>query len=88
MQTQLYVVRDKVAELTIGNIIRVKNNEVARRSFDDLLKDDKGPIHSHAQDYDLLNIGSMDEATGIITAYDIPTIIAQGSDWVDANKER
>jgi len=83
----LYVVFDKVAEEIFGGIIRVGNDEVARRAFHDLLTQKDSPIASHRGDYDLHRIGTIDNF-GFIQCPESNTTIARGQDWLDANKEK
>jgi len=87
MINYLYLIYDKVAQNTFGGMIRVGNDEVARRSFHNTLAAKDTPLSDHQGDYALLKVGSIDERTGIITPQDIPTVIADGQDWLNANKE-
>lgn len=84
--TKLYVVYDTVARDLFGAIIRAPNDEVARRSFHDLLSQKESPISAHKGDYNLLFLGDIDN-TGIITTTTEPQILVKGQDWLDANKE-
>lgn len=83
----LYVVFDKVAEEIFGGIIRVPNDEVARRAFHDLLNQKDSPIATNKGDYDLLKIGRVDNF-GTIPGTDYTETIARGQDWLDANNQR
>lgn len=88
MRNNLYIVYDKIAQMCIGGLIRVSNDEVARRSFHEALIAKDSPMANHQGDYALNKLGHIDEQTGIIEAQDIPTVIADGQDWLNANKER
>lgn len=87
--TKLYVIHDTVANDIFGAIIRAANDEVARRSFHDLLSSKESPLARHEGDYNLLIIGRIDN-TGVIynggTEITLPAIIARGADWLAANK--
>lgn len=90
--TSLYVVRDIVAADLFGGIIRAANDEVARRSFHDLLQQKDSPIAAHRGDYNLLYLGDINNHGeiyhgDIFNKVDLPRIIAKGQDWLDANKE-
>jgi len=85
--SNLYVVFDKVAEEIFGGIIRVPNDEVARRAFHDLLAQKDSPIANHRGDYDMHRIGTIDNL-GFIQTPEANTTIARGQDWLDANGER
>lgn len=87
MTTKLYLIKDTLANTVFGGLIRVSNDEVARRNFYDALQAKDSPLNAHPADYNLLCVGTMDETTGIINPQDIPNIVATGKDWVDANKE-
>lgn len=87
MVDRLYIIYDLVAQMLFGAIIRVSNDEVARRSFHDALAAKDSPFANHQGDYVLLYIGDIDEQTGIITPTDNRHPVASGKDWLDANKE-
>lgn len=89
--TKLYLVYDTVAEEIFGSIIRCANDEVARRSFHDLLNAKDSPIAAHRGDYNLLWIADINSAGWIQNHGSgdavVPITIAKGQDWLDANKE-
>lgn len=87
MKNNLYIIYDKVAKTAFGGTIRVGNDEVARRSFHNALRQKDNPMQGHEKDYCILRIGSMDETTCIIEPQDIPTNVGDGADWIEANKE-
>lgn len=86
MYNNLYLIFDTVANNSFGGLIRVQNDEVARRSFYDALTAQDSPMLQHQADYELRRLGRIDETTGIIDPQDIPTVVARGQDWLDANK--
>lgn len=83
--SKLYCIFDNVARELVGTIIRVANDEVARRSFHDALQQPNTPVASHPADFDLLFLGSVDQL-GNITAGPVD-VLARGADWLAANKE-
>lgn len=85
MLSRLYVVRDTIAQDIFGSIIRVKNDEVARRHFHDALADDRGPFKGHEADYELIYLGTMDN-NGNIDPDNL--LIARGGDWIAANNQK
>lgn len=85
MTTNLYCIYDKVANLMVGGILRVGNDEVARRSFHASLSAKDSPLAGHEGDYCLYRIGSINENDLAITPLDIRPIIADGRDWLNAN---
>jgi len=85
--TKLYAVMDRVARDIFGGVIRCANDEVARRAFHDLLTQKDSPIAGHRGDYDLIQIGTIDN-DGYMVPNELEAItIARGQDWLDANKE-
>jgi len=86
MENSLYLVFDKVAETCTGGIIRVRNDEVARRSFYEALAAKDSPLAAHPGDYVLLKVGQINEITALIEGQSINTQVASGQDWLDANK--
>lgn len=85
MKSRLYTIRDTVAQDLFGGIIRVNNDEVARRQFHDGLAQDNGPLKGHEADYDLIFLGTID-ADGNIDPDNL--LIARGADWIAANNQK
>lgn len=88
MTSNLYLIFDKVAKTSFGGIIRVPNHEVARRSFYDALSAKESPLSQHQGDYTIRCLGTIEETTGIITPFSVQETVADGQEWLDANKER
>lgn len=91
--TNLYMVYDTVAEELFGSTIRASNDEVARRSFHDLLKDENSPIAGHRGDYILVCLAKIDNHGRLYNhdanEIDVNTrVIAKGQDWLDANTSK
>lgn len=80
---RLYMVFDTVALAITGGIIQCHNDEVARRSFSDALSAKDSPFASHAADYDLIYIGTLDSLGNIRETN--AAVISRGADWVAAN---
>lgn len=54
---------------------------VALRSFEDSVNDGSSPFYKHPEDYILFEVGSFDEATGILTP-SMSEPVARGVDLV------
>lgn len=87
MLSRLYVIRDIIAQDLFGGIIRVNNDEVARRNFHDALTTEQGPFKGHEADYELIYLGAIDN-TGAIAPFEPPLTIARGADWIAANNQK
>lgn len=85
MLSRLYVIRDIIADDLFGGIIRVNNDEVARRNFHDALTAEQGPFKGHEADYDLIYLGTIDHQ-GLIVDIN-QTVVARGADWIAANNQ-
>lgn len=79
--TTLYQVYDCVAQMVHGPILAQSNERAAVRMFTDALMNDKTSLGQHPEDYDLMEVGTQDEETGIITAAAAPRAILQGAQW-------
>lgn len=88
MLSRLYTIRDTVAQDLFGGIIRVNNDEVARRNFHDALAADQGPFKGHEADYELIFIGTIDNFGDIAAPDTDPPVIARGADWIAANNTK
>lgn len=85
MRQGLYCILDTVAAEIYGGILRVNNDEVARRAFHENLGMKETPL-KNPRDYICIHLGSIDTDTGIITPSERRTI-ATGADWADANNQ-
>lgn len=85
MIEKLYSVYDHKAEMCIAGIIRVPNDEVARRHFHDALRNQESPLSQHPEDYDLMYLGDIDTTEGMITN-NTPRIVGSGADWLEASQ--
>jgi len=80
MPQTLYMVYDTVSEAVTGPVLSGKNDAVITRIFAEAVRD-KNVLGRHANDYQLLRLGTMDDE-GIITP-NVPVVIATGSEFVD-----
>lgn len=80
---KLYQIYDRVACAVTGLIMSYKIDAVARRTFEDWLKSERGP-GVHAADFDLLYLGEQDDL-GVITPV-IPIAVAFGAQWIDSQQ--
>lgn len=83
MTTNLYQVRDNVAEAVMGPILTAKIDAAAIRIFHTAMADEKGGLSQHPQDYDLLYLGFQTEESGQIHALPEPKVIATGRAWIE-----
>lgn len=88
MLSRLYVIHDICANDIFGAIIRVNNDEVARRAFHDALQTPDSPFKGHEADYNLLYIGSINSEGSIFVDETSNSIIARGADWIAANNQK
>jgi len=70
----LYTIRDKVAE-DCGPVFQAKNNGVAVRNFEQMFE--KNAVS--ASDFVLLLLGTFDQDSGRITAYDDLEVVVDGT---------
>jgi len=65
----------------IGPIITAHHPAAAVRHFTDLLGDKSTVLASHPEDYQLLRLGTQDEATGLIDNLLDPEPVLTGRQW-------
>lgn len=53
---------------------------LALRSFSDEVNRSESPMFAHPEDYDLYEIASYDDATGVIVPLDRPRMVSVGKD--------
>lgn len=58
---------------------------LAVRSFGDEINRAESPMHAHPEDYDLYQVGTFDDQTGIFTS-DQPRMLAVGKDHIRSPK--
>lgn len=76
----IYSVFDKVA-LVYGNPFISVSKGVAIRDFANASKDPASGINRNPLDFSLMDLGTFDDSTGIITAHTQPTVVAQAIDY-------
>lgn len=64
---QIYAIYDVVAELITGPLMMLPNDAVARRTFQDAILGEGSRLTSHAADYVLIRLGSVDMWSGQIS---------------------
>ena len=76
----LYVVRDAVGD-TFNTPFAQRNVNEALRGFTIQVNQVEAGnlLNTHPQDYSLYEVGSYDHRTGVISAYDIPKLVAQAA---------
>lgn len=85
MRKKIYCVRDNVANEVVGGLIMDASDAPAIRAFYDALWTNGSLLAQHPADFDLLIIGEIDTATGLIDSI-IPTTIATGNGWQEMQK--
>ena len=81
---ELTCIYDKKAGIYQG-VTAVINNAVAIRSFADACQDEKSLLNKHAEDYDLVNLGSMEVETGKIEGKPNPVVLANATQFKKQN---
>ena len=80
MKLEIYAVRDRATD-QYGTPMFLMANGQAIRSFADEVnrKDDKNPLNTHSEDFDLYHLGNWDTDTGLFDT-GVPKQIAIGKD--------
>lgn len=65
MKKLMYAVRDIKADAFM-NPFPVNTPGMAERAFTDVVNDPNQPLHKHPADYQLFEVGSFDEDTGLV----------------------
>jgi len=74
----LYVIRDRVANMKMGNPIIVENDRVAARLFMDIVADKDSVLSKHPTDYEIVRVADVDRNGLILEKYE-PILIADGA---------
>lgn len=77
---KIFTIHDTKAE-TFLPPINFRNNGEALRAFETTVNDDKTQFHAYPEDYNLIQIGSYDENTGILTT-DAHVRLANGTELI------
>lgn len=87
MKQTLYMLYDKVAQTTVGNVLRHGHDAPAIRTFHDTLGQQDSGIAVHAEDYDLIAIGTVDDQGLLLPMLgDSPRVVATGAAWKEAQR--
>lgn len=88
MKKRIFQCYDLVAEMTVGPIMIHSNEKPAIRDFTTVLADKNTNLGIHPADYELRELGTIDEATAVIEQPDgFPKVVATGAQWL-AEQER
>lgn len=79
----LCVVIDRLAE-AVGPVMVFPAVPAAIRSFSDLALDPGTMVHRHTGDFDLLQVGSIEDGSGQISACSPPVVLLSGVAWLAA----
>lgn len=85
-QLLLCVILDRLAQ-SIGPVMAYPASASAVRSFTDLALDPATMVHKHPEDYDLMQVGFIDEGSGVIEPCVPPVVILTGAAWA-ASQQR
>lgn len=81
----LCVVIDRLAE-AVGPVMVFPAIPAAIRSFSDLALDPGTMVHRHTGDFDLLQVGSIEDVSGQIAACSPPVVLLSGVAWLASQK--
>lgn len=81
----LCVIRDRLAE-SIGPVMVFTAGPAAIRSFSDLAVDPQTMISRHPEDFDLMQVATIDEGSGEVTPLSPPLVLLTGVAWLAAQK--
>lgn len=84
MYKHLYMVYDTVSQSLIGGIIIETCDGPAIRAFHDALRAKDSLLAQHPEDYNLLNLGTLDPAGYIRLGETHPAIVATGAAWKES----
>lgn len=78
----MYAIRDILAEVLVGGVHLFKHDAAAVRFFGDVASQKETIVAKHLNDHELIAIGDIDEATGLVTPFaDLPRTVITGSAW-------
>lgn len=83
----LCVVIDRLSE-AVGPVMVFPAIPAAIRSFSDLALDPSTLVHRHVGDFDLLQVGEIDEGSGEITPCSPPRLLMSGVAWLASQAPR
>lgn len=82
----LCVIRDRLAE-SIGPVMLFPAVPAAIRSFSDVALDTQTTVGRHPGDFDLLQIATVDERSGVVAAIEPPLVLLTGVAWLAAQSK-
>lgn len=93
MRRSIYVLFDVVAQMMVGPLSPLSNDDVAIRMFGELMSDPQQPFAKHVGDYELRRIGVVDlelcEFAVALSAMGVPVpyvVTISGSQWLASQK--
>lgn len=69
---KLYAVYDREARIIRGNIMRDHNHITITRQLQEMVNDGKSEFAQHPEAYSLLELGHLDEESGLVEAHGAP----------------
>lgn len=82
----IYAIYDKVAKAITGPLWLYNNDAAAIRVFDDVAREPKSIIGQHPGDYNLVNLGDLNEQKPEIKGQPAETVL-EGSQWLALNQK-
>lgn len=79
------VIRDRLAE-DIGPIMAFPAVPAAVRSFADVAVDPQTMVARHPEDFELLQVATIDGATGVVVPCTPPVVLLTGVAWLASQK--
>lgn len=78
MRKFVFALRDRATVSFLDPFVVVHKGQ-AERMFADAINDEKSPFYKHAEDYDLYELGTFDDGTGVFEIR-VPEQISIGKD--------
>lgn len=79
----LCVILDRMAQ-AIGPVMVFPALGAAVRTFGDVANDPQTMVSRHPEDFDVLQVANIDDATGVVTPLVPPAVLLTGAAWVAA----
>lgn len=76
--TQLYIIRDTLAQAPSGPLVVLEHDAVAIRMFREILSDPNSMVARFAKDHELLCIGDFDRETCNVYTNGQPRVVISG----------
>lgn len=82
MSQGIFAVRDTLANTIVGGLYLFAHPAAAVRFFGDIASDAQTSVARHISDHELINLGTLDTVSGVVTpSANGPEIIITGAAW-------